>query len=100
MVQRMGGKRRKSRYSMTKEYSLRGKLNITAFFQKFNDGDRVVVKLDPTYQDGNSIPRRFFGKSGDIVGMQGDCYKIAFSDLGKPKMLIVHPIHLKKVGIV
>ncbi len=98
MVTRIGGKRRKSRYTMTKEPRAHGKFSITRFFQKFNTGDKVVLKIDPIFQKGDFVPRRFEGKVGNITGMQGKCYRIEIADMNKDKILIIHPMHLKRIS--
>ena len=96
MTQRIGTYRRKTRSELTKPLRERGKLSLRKFFQKFNEGDAVILKLDPTYQKGN-FHSRFHGRHGIIKGKQGNCYMIAINDKGKDKSLLVHPVHLKKV---
>jgi len=40
---------------------------------------------------------RFHAKPGIVMGKQGNSYRIKIVDGKKDKVLIVHPIHLKKV---
>ena len=96
MVQRIGGFRRKTRYKFRKEKRSRGKISLTKYFQSFDIGDRVYLHLEPAVQKGMYYPR-FMGKSGIVKGKRGKCYEVAINDIGKEKMLIVHPVHLKKV---
>lgn len=95
MANRVGTSRRKTRSKLRKPADMRGKTNINAFLQTFNDGERVVVKLDPAYQRGMCHPR-FQGHSGSISGKKGMCYLVNINDGNKQKKLIVHPAHLKR----
>ncbi len=94
MVKRIGGSRRKTRQIFSKKPSQRGKFSLTSYFQKYKDGDKVLLKSEPSVHNGMYF-RRFDAKSGVIAGKQGRCYKVRINDLGKEKMLIVHPIHLR-----
>jgi len=94
MVKRIGGLRRKTRQIFSKKPSQRGKFSLTRYFQKYKDGDNVLLKSEPSIHNGMYF-RRFDAKSGIISGRQGRCYKVKINDLGKEKILIVHPIHLR-----
>ena len=96
MVQRIGSARRKSRSVMRKPLRERGKLAISKFFQKFKEGDRVVLKTEPAYQKGN-FHRRFHGQAGIVQGAQGNCFLVQIKDGRKSKTIISHPVHLKRV---
>lgn len=96
MVQRIGGSRRKSRTKFTKHYRRKGKISITRFFQKFEEGDNVVLLAEPAYQ--KALYRAdIHGKTGKILGMQGRCYKVRIRDGQKEKLIITHPVHLKRL---
>lgn len=95
MVKRIGGIRRKTRYKFRKEKRSKGKISITRYFQSFNVGDRVYLGVESAVQKGMYHPR-FMGKSGVIKGKRGRCYEVAINDLGKEKILIAHPVHLRK----
>ena len=96
MLQRKGGSRRKSRTRFTKHYRLKGKLSMTRYFQSLEVGDRVALIANPTYHD--SLYRaRFHGRSGTVKGTQGKCYKVEIMDGNKAKIMLLHPIHLKKL---
>ncbi|MBN1792822.1 50S ribosomal protein L21e [Candidatus Woesearchaeota archaeon] len=95
MSKRKGGSRRRTRGELTKPKSLRGKLSIRRYMAVYNEGDKVVLKLDPTSNEG-TFHARFTGKAGTIAAKRGNCYEIRIKDFTKPKMLLVHPIHLKK----
>jgi len=95
MVDRVGGARRKTRNTLKKNKRARGKLSLTKFFQKFQEGQEVILKAEPAYQRGMYYPR-FHGKSGIIKGTQGKCYQVEIRDGNMRKNLIVHPVHLKE----
>jgi large subunit ribosomal protein L21e len=95
MAKRIGGLRRKTRYKFKKERNQKGKISITRFFQSFNVGDRVYLGVEPAIQKGMYHPR-FMGKSGLIVGKTGRCYEVKIIDIRKEKVLVVHPVHLKR----
>ena len=98
MGKRKGGYRRKTRNLMRKNVRNKGKISLTAYFQKYNAGDMVTLFAEPGVQ--NSLYNlRFHGKVGMVVGQQGDCYKVQIVDGGKQKVIITHPIHLKRPGI-
>ncbi len=95
MSNRVGTIRRKSSQKLRKNPSMKGKININKFMQSFSEGERVILKIDSTYQKGMYHPR-FHGKSGVVVGMQGRCVKIAIMDGNKPKLMLAHPVHVKR----
>jgi large subunit ribosomal protein L21e len=98
MVQKIGGARRKTRSKMTKRLREKSKLSINRYFQSFNIGDKVVLKAEPSVQQGIYPVRRFHGKIGTIREKMTRCYKVAIRDQDKKeKILIVHPVHMKKV---
>ena len=95
MAMRMGGNRRKTRHQMKKNVRERGKISIADYMQEFKEGDQVYLVAEPAVQKGVYF-RRFHGRSGQVVGKQGKCYQILIDDLGMQKMVIVHPVHLKR----
>ncbi len=96
MAKRIGSFRRKTRFKLQKNVRKKGKISLTAFFQKFKEDDRVVLVAEPAHHKGMYHPN-FYGKAGVIKGKQGKCYQVAIKDRSKQKVLIVHPVHLKKV---
>ena len=88
------GYRRRTR-NLKVEPRDRGKIKISRYLQKFEEGDLVSISIDPSYQ---AIPHpRFKGRSGRITGKQGRCYYVNITDGNKKKSLIVAPEHLKPV---
>lgn len=96
MVQRIGGFRRKTRSKLKKPEGEKGKVAISRFFNKFEEGESVVLKIEPSVHAGMPYPR-FQGKSGVVVGKQGECIKVLIKDGSMEKMIISHPVHLLKI---
>lgn len=94
MVRRLDGARKKSRQKMTKSQKTKGKISISNFFREFKEGEKAVLKAEPAYQKG-IYPLKFHGKIGIIKNKKGNCYEVSVKD-GKEKILVVHPVHLRK----
>ena len=92
-MKRIGGARRKSRNKMKVSLSDKGKLPIKRYLQTFENGDKVLLKAFPAEQKG-LFWLRFHGKTGEITGTQGKCYKVNIKDGGKKKTCVVNPVHL------
>jgi large subunit ribosomal protein L21e len=71
-------------------------INISIFLQKFKEGDRATIKINPSFHGGAPHPR-FNGLSGLVEGKQGNCYIVRTRDGNKEKSMIVHPVHLRKL---
>jgi large subunit ribosomal protein L21e len=95
-MKRRGGYRKGTRQILRKHPRQRGKISISRLIQKFEIGDKVAIVLEPSYHFGMPHPR-FKGKIATVVGKQGECYLIKFKDGSKEKIVISHPVHLKKV---
>ncbi|MDO8741292.1 MAG: 50S ribosomal protein L21e [Candidatus Woesearchaeota archaeon] len=96
MTKRIGSSRKKTRNEFKKGARERGKISLTRFFANFKNGEKVVLLPEPAYQKGLFFPR-FIGKVGTITEKIKNCYNVLIQDRGKKKVLLVHPIHLKKV---
>ena len=95
-MKRIGGFRRKSRYKMKMSVSEKGKLPIKRYLQKFEEGDKVLLKAFPAEQKG-LFCLRFHGKIGEVVGNQGNSFKVQIKDGRKTKICVVNPVHLIRV---
>ena len=95
-MKRIGQARRKTRHKLSKDTSKKGKISFTTYFQKFDIGDKVVLKAEPAVQKG-LYAMSYYGKMGVIKGQQGRCYEVVIKDGSKQKVLIVHPTHLKRI---
>ena len=96
MAQHIGGFRRKTRSKLKRSIRQKGKFSITKFLQTFKEGEKVGLIADSIYQKGMFHPR-FFGETGTVMGMQGSNYKVRVYDGSKEKILLVHPIHLRRM---
>jgi large subunit ribosomal protein L21e len=90
---RIGGYRRRSRYKLSKGVREKGKIKITRYFQEFEMGEEVKLSLEPAIHKGIFHPR-FNGKRGLVTTKNGNCYGVMITDISKPKLVIVHPVHL------
>lgn len=95
-MKRTGGSRRKTRSLFRKHKKEKGRLSLRKYLQSFKEGERVKLSLESSIQKGMYHPR-FYGKTGTIKNKKGKCYEILIIDGSKPKTLIVHPVHLKKI---
>lgn len=62
--------------------------------QQFEPGDRVHLVLDPSVHEGRFLPR-FSGRTGEIVGEQGDAYQVRIADGGTEKVIVTVAAHLR-----
>ncbi|HLC80786.1 MAG TPA: 50S ribosomal protein L21e [Candidatus Nanoarchaeia archaeon] len=96
MVMRIRGKIGKGRHKLKRNYRDKGKISLDKFFQEFKEGEAVALKACSAYQKGIYM-MRFHGRTGKIIGKQGNCYYVGISDGSVKKKLLVHPIHLKRI---
>jgi len=96
MAQRTGGFRRKTRSKLKKNVRRKGKISLSKYFQNFDENDKVRLIAEPAVQKGMYFPR-FHNKAGIIKGKKGVCYQVMIKDGGKEKVLIVHPVHLRRL---
>jgi large subunit ribosomal protein L21e len=73
----------------------KSKLPIKEIVQVFKEGDKVLLKVNPSFHKG-AYHMRFHGLVGDVVGFQGNCYLVSIKDGGKRKSLIISPVHLRR----
>ncbi len=62
--------------------------------QEYDVGQKVHMKIDPSVPDGRYHPR-FDGLTGEVVGKQGRAFKVAITDGGKEKQVLVTAAHLR-----
>ena len=88
------GFRRKTRSLMRKKPRERGKLKLSRILYDYKPGDKVVIKIDPSFHKG--MPhRRYHGKIGVIEGKRGRAYEVAVTQGKAIKHIIVLPEHLQ-----
>ncbi len=95
MVKSSHGFRKKTRSIIKKTPRTRGLSPITHEFQEFEIGEKVNVVIDPSIHKG--MPHvRFHGKTGVVVGQQGNSFVISVNDGNKEKTVVARPEHLKR----
>ena len=78
-----------------KRIRTRGKLQLSRYFQKLKEGDRVGVVKEMSLERG--FPERLQGRTGVIESKRGRSYVINIKDQEKEKKFIIKPIHLKRM---
>jgi len=73
----------------------KGKLRLSKYFKKFDDGDSVAVVIDAGVR--GSFPKRLRGMSGKVDCGRGKFKLVKIKDGGKLKTFIIHPAHLRKL---
>lgn len=94
-MNRKGGTRRKTRTKLRKSIRSKGKMSLSDYFRHYKEGDKVVLIPESSVNKGMPY-RRFFGKTGIIQSKIGQCYNISIKDNNKKKIIVAHPIHLKR----
>ncbi len=94
---RSHGMRKKTRKKLSKNKRARGLSPISRAIQRFEPGDKVHIRIDPSVHKG--MPhRRFHGMTGEVVGERGRAFIVRVSDgvrgRKKTKELFVRPEHL------
>jgi len=76
----------------------RGKIKLSQYFKKLNEGDVVALVKEPSVP-GN-VPKRVIGRTGTVIGTRGSCKLVQINDGNLVKTFIIHPIHLKRINEV
>ena len=95
-MQRIGGNRRKTRHLYSIPKRDKGKISLTKYLQEFKSGDKVKLLFNSAVSKSPIKPRHF-GSIGIVNKKRGECYEIEIKDHKNKKMVIVHPIHLKRL---
>lgn len=64
--------------------------------QTFDEGEKVLLKAYSSVQAG-MFNLRFQGRVGEVIGKQGECYKVAVKDGKVIKTCVVNPVHLSRI---
>lgn len=94
MAQKTKGMRNKTRKKLSK--GIREKDTITKHLKEFDEGEQVLLDIDPAVHAGIPAPQ-FHGKTGTVTGKRGRAFLVEITDGGKDKELAVYPAHLKEV---
>ncbi len=95
MVKASKGIMEKTRQMFRRSPRERGLSPITRSFQKFEDGQRVVIVIDSSVQKGQPH-HRFHGMTGTVVGKRGRAYLVDVRFGGRTKQGVVLPEHLRR----
>jgi len=88
------GYRVRTRSLLRKKPRERGKIQLSRLLYEYQEGDNVIIKIDPSVQKG--MPhRRYYGKVGKIMGKRGRSYIVSVTQGDAVKEIIVRPEHLK-----
>ncbi len=89
---------RRLRAKLRKSIRERGKIKIREYLKELKKGEKVIIKIDSSYQKGMPLPR-FHGKIGIVEGKEGKfTYLVKIRDGGKEKIIKSHVIHLRRFG--
>lgn len=93
MVKRSHGFRQGTRNKLKKSPRTRGKLAMTKLYRNFELGNKVAIKIEPSFHKGMPHPK-YQGKTGIIFGKRKNVYEVHVKDGGKIKTLLSAPVHL------
>jgi len=85
----------KTRQKFRRSPRQRGLSPITRSFQRFEDGERVVIIIDSSVQKGWPH-HRFHGMTGTVSGKRGRAYLVDVRFGGKTRQAVVLPEHLRR----
>ncbi len=74
----------------------KGKLKLSSYFKKIDDGARVAVVDERGVR--MNFPQRLRGMSGVVKGARGRFMEVEIKDGNKAKTFVIHPVHLKVLG--
>lgn len=95
MARRAKGFRRRTRDKLRK--SPKEKNTVNRFLEEFSEGERVLIKIEPSSHKAMPHPR-FKGKSGVVRGKRGSSYIVEIKDGGLNKDIITTPEHLRHIN--
>jgi ribosomal protein L21E len=83
---------------MTKQKKIRerGKLQLSKYFQNFNEGESVAVIRE--HGARCNFPSRLQGRTGKVETKRGKSYMVKIKDQNMEKQYLIEPIHLKKIN--
>jgi large subunit ribosomal protein L21e len=87
------GFRRKSKQTLTKKPRERGLQPLGRLLHEYEEGEKVVVKIDSAIQKG--MPHtRYQGRVGVVFEKRGRAYVVRMPEGGKVRDLIILPEHI------
>ena len=79
-----------------KKIRTRGKIQLSRYFKKYVEGERVSVVREASIKA--SFPERLQGRTGVIEEKRGRAYVVRIKDMNKEKKFVIEPIHLKMIN--
>ena len=100
MVKAPKGYRHRTRKLLRKDVRERGAVpKVSVLLREYNVGDRVAIKIDPSFHYWGMPHRRYHGLTGTVVGRRGSCYIVEVYLGDKRKVLFVPPVHLRPLEV-
>ena len=97
MTRMSNGTRSGSRSKLTKRIKEKGMPKVNDLLKTFDVGDTVAVVINPAIHKGMPF-HNFQGRTGKIIGMQGDCYVLKLKIGSTERKVISAPVHLKRLS--
>jgi large subunit ribosomal protein L21e len=89
------GPRKATRNKLKNKPRERGASPPQRSVEQYENGENVHLKIDPSVPKGQFHPR-FIGRTGTVVGKQGQAFKVEIEDGSVTKTLIAAPAHLQR----
>lgn len=93
MAQKSSGSQQGARNKLSKDS--RHKTTITDRLKEFEEGDKAVIKIDPSVTKGR-VHTRYHGKSVEVTGKRGESNEVQFKEGNNTKTLYIKSVHLQK----
>lgn len=75
-----------------------GKLSVNRILSKFEEGDKVLIKINSSHHSG--LPsKRYNGIHGIVTAKQGESYVVNVKKQNKAAVVVTKPAHLRLVKI-
>ena len=88
------GFRSRTRKLLKRKPREKGKTGLGNLLRKYEPGEKVVVKIDPSVHNG--MPhRRYHGRVGTVLNKRGRAYVLSVTQGEAVKEIITRPEHLK-----
>jgi len=99
MVKAPRGYRQRTRKLLRKKPRERGAVpKASVILREYRVGEKVAIKIDPSFHYWGMPHRRFQGLTGTVIGRRGDAYIVEVYLGGKRKILFVPPVHLRPLA--
>ena len=76
----------------------KGKLSLSKYFHKFEEGDSVAVVKEESVT--SAFPLKMQGRTGKVEKKVGSAYLVKIKDQDKEKKFLIHPIHLREIKLI